>query len=402
MPLSTLLPEAYRVFFMLRTSDTWKVLLAGICSLILTVGLARFAYTPLLPVMRAETWLTEVAGGWLATFNYMGYMSGALLAASISSLHLKYRLYRVGLVVAVLSISGMALTQNIVLWAILRYVAGLSSAAGLLIGSGLMLNWLMRNGHRPELGIHFAGLGGGILVSGLVSVAMLAVHLDWAQQWWALGLLGTLFFIPAWLWLPEPASASTPYQHTQEPPSRQWLLLMIAIYFCAGFGFVVSATFTVAMVEKIPALAGWGSWVWVLVGVAATPACFVWDRVSRRIGDMPALQLAFAGQIVSIVLPAVSDNAAVAVFSSALYGATFIGIVSLTLTVIGRFYPDNPAKAMARLTLSYGVAQIIAPAITGYIAESTGSYQGGLLMAAFIMLVGMGLLWKERTLTAPS
>jgi hypothetical protein len=70
MPLSTLLPEAHRVFFMLRTSDTWKVLLAGICSLILTVGLARFAYTPLLPVMRAETWLTEVAGGWLATFNY--------------------------------------------------------------------------------------------------------------------------------------------------------------------------------------------------------------------------------------------------------------------------------------------------------------------------------------------
>jgi hypothetical protein len=57
---------------------------------------------------------------------------------------------------------------------------------------------------------------------------------------------------------------------------------------------------------------------------------------------------------------------------------------------------------MARLTLSYGVAQIIAPAITGYIAESTGSYRGGLLMAAFIMLVGMGLLWKERTLTAPS
>jgi predicted MFS family arabinose efflux permease len=266
----------------------------------------------------------------------------------------------------------------------------------------LLLNWLMRNGHRPELGIHFAGLGGGILVSGLVSVAMLAAHLDWSQQWWALGLLGALFFIPAWLWLPEPAPASAKHAHAQQPTSRQWLLLMIAVYFCAGFGFVVSATFTVAMVEKIPALAGWGSWVWVLVGITATPACFVWDRVSRRIGDMPALQLAFAGQIVSIVLPAVSDNAAVAVFSSALYGATFIGIVSLTLTVIGRFYPDNPAKAMARLTLSYGVAQIIAPAITGYIAESTGSYRGGLLMAAFIMLVGMGLLWKERTLTAPS
>ncbi len=379
---------------MLRASDTWKVLLAGICSLILTVGLARFAYTPLLPVMRAETWLTEVAGGWLATFNYMGYMSGALLAASISSLQVKFRLYRIGLVLGVLSVAGMALTQNMLLWVILRYVAGLGSAAGLLVGSGLMLNWLVRNGHRPELGIHFGGLGGGILVSGLLSVAMLAAGLDWAQQWWTLGIVGTLLFIPAWLWLPEPAPASAHQQAVQNPPARRWLILMVAAYFCAGFGYVVSATFTVAMVEKIPALAGWGSWVWILVGLAATPACFVWDRIARKAGDMRALQLAFAGQIIAIVTPAVSANALAAVCSSALYGGTFIGIVSLTLTVIGKLYPANPAKAMARLTLSYGVAQIIAPAITGYIAESTGSYQGGLLMAAAVMLAGMGLLWK--------
>ena len=378
--------------------QTSKVLLAGICSLILTVGLARFAYTPLLPVMRVETWLTEVAGGWLATFNYMGYMSGALLAASISSLHLKYQLYRAGLVVAVLSVVGMGLTDNMWLWSILRYLAGLTSAAGLLIGSGLMLNWLMRNGHRPELGIHFGGLGGGILVSGLVSVAMLAAGLDWAQQWWTLGLLGTLLFIPAWLWLPEPAPSHAQAVVTQAPPSRRWLLLMIAMYFCAGVGFVVSATFTVAMAEKIPSLQGLGSWVWVLVGVAATPACFVWDRVSRRIGDLSALQWAFAGQIIAIVLPAISNHPLVAMSSAALYGATFIGIVSLTLTVIGRLYPANPAKAMARLTLSYGVAQIIAPAITGYIAEATGSYQGGLLMAAGFMLLGMVLLWQIRVL----
>ncbi len=378
-------------------NETWKVLLAGICSLILTVGLARFAYTPLLPVMRAETWLTEVAGGWLATFNYMGYMSGALLAASISSLHVKYRLYRAGLVLAVLSITAMAFTQNMILWSILRYIAGLSSAAGLLIGSGLMLNWLMRHGHRPELGIHFGGLGGGILVSGLVSVLMLAAHLNWAEQWWGLGILGALFFIPAWLWLPEPPASHTQIKQEQTPPSRQWLMLMIAMYFCAGFGFVVSATFTVAMVEKIPALKGWGSWVWILVGIAATPACFMWDRIARRTGGMRALQLAFSGQILSILLPAFSQNPTVAVFSAALYGGTFIGIVSLTLTVIGRYYPANPAKAMARLTLSYGVAQIIAPAMTGYIAEATGNYQGGLLMAAVIMLVGMGLLWQLAT-----
>ena len=373
---------------------TWKVLMAGVCSLILTVGLARFAYTPLLPVMRAETWLTEVAGGWLATFNYMGYMSGALLAASISSLHTKYKLFHIGLLLGVCSVPAMAFTENMWVWSILRYIAGLSSAAGLLIGSGLMLNWLMRHGHRPELGVHFGGIGAGILVSGLSSVAMLAMNLDWAQQWWTLGGLGILFFAPAWLWLPEPAPAhAQTHIKTQTPPSKRWLALMIAMYFCAGFGFVVSATFTVAMVEKIPVLQGWGSWVWVLVGVTATPACFIWDRIARKLGDMPTLQIAFTGQILSLLIPALTQNPSAAVFSAGLYGATFIGIVSLTLTIIGRYYPANPAKAMARLTLSYGVAQIIAPALTGYIADATGSYQGGLLLAAAIMSLGVGLLW---------
>ena len=42
------------------------------------------------------------------------------------------------------------------------------------------------------------------------------------------------------------------------------------------------------------------------------------------------------------------------------FGATFIGIVSLTLALVGRRSPANPGKAMARLTLSYGAAQIIA------------------------------------------
>jgi predicted MFS family arabinose efflux permease len=244
------------------------------------------------------------------------------------------------------------------------------------------------------LGVHFGGIGAGILVSGLSSVAMLAMNLDWAQQWWTLGGLGILFFAPAWLWLPEPAPAhAQTHIKPQTPPSKRWLALMIAMYFCAGFGFVVSATFTVAMVEKIPALQGWGSWVWVLVGVTATPACFVWDRIARKLGDMPTLQIAFTGQILSLLIPALTQNPSAAVFSAGLYGATFIGIVSLTLTIIGRYYPANPAKAMARLTLSYGVAQIIAPALTGYIADATGSYQGGLLLAAAIMSLGVGLLW---------
>ena len=374
--------------------ERYRVIFAGICALILTVGLARFAYTPMLPIMREQAGLSHLAGGWLATINYAGYMSGALLAASISDLGKKFVIYRLGLVTAVMSTAAVGLTDNVLLWAGLRYVAGFSSTAGLLLASGLVLNWLMRQGHRPELGLHFMGLGLGIAVSG-IAVAAMVNWLSWDKQWMGLGVLGLVFFLPAWSWLPAPAPIQTTAAKpapTLAAPTRRWMWLLIAAYFCAGFGFVTSATFIVAILVKLPLLAGKGSWVWVMVGIAAAPSCFMWDRIANSMGQIRALMLAYGLQTVSIILPVVTDGPALNVIGAILFGATFVGIVSLTLTLIGRHFPANPAKAMARMTLSYGVAQIFAPAMAGYIATATGSYQGALIVTAIVMVGGMGLL----------
>ena len=96
-------------------------MIAGLFSLILTMGVARFSYTPLLPVMLNETFLNDASGGWLATINYMGYMSGAIIAASINNLKLKDTLYRIGLIVAILSTIGMGLAENYTLWSVMRF-----------------------------------------------------------------------------------------------------------------------------------------------------------------------------------------------------------------------------------------------------------------------------------------
>jgi MFS family permease len=167
------------------------------------------------------------------------------------------------------------------------------------------------------------------------------------------------------------------------------MALMVAAYFCAGWGFVINATFTVAIVEKQPLLAGQGPWAWLLVGLAATPAVFVWDRVARRTGDVGALLIAFGVQIVGVLLPALSGGLAAVLAGALLYGATFIGIVSLTLALVGRRSPANPGKAMARLTLSYGVAQVSAPALTGRMVEASGSFDAALWLTAAVLALGM-------------
>ncbi len=379
-----------------------QVLSAGIFSLILVLGVARFAYTPMLPLMQQQAGLGVAAGGWLAAFNYAGYLSGAIAASLISDLVLKDRLYRIGLVLAVASTAMMGITDNVVLWAASRFIAGLSSAAGLLLGTGLIMNWLIRHNHRSELGIHFSGIGLGIAGCAQV-VAIMSWWLDWQQQWWVLTVFGGLLLIPAWRWLPPPHGGAMPageQKWEDRPPAPAFMRLFMAAYFCAGVGYVVSTTFIVAIVEHLPGLTGRGPLVFLLIGIAGAPACIIWDLIARRTGDLNALMLASGLQVFGILLPllGVATDAganlslAFAVLGSLLFGSCMVGIVSLVLSMAGRYYPSRPAKMMGRMTLSYGVAQMIAPAFTGWLATSSGTYASGLYFAAGAMVVCLLLL----------
>ncbi len=371
-----------------------KVLGAGVFSMMLALGIARFAYTPLLPLMQAQAGLGLAEGGWLAAINYAGYLTGALTAASISDLVLKDRLYRIGMVVAVLSTLMMALTTDFWLWAVSRYVAGLSSSASMLLGTGLILNWLIRHNHRPELGIHFSGLGLGIAGCSIV-VALLSAVLDWREQWYAFAAIGCVLMVPALAWLPAPDRSAVTKSGApmhDNPPGALFLRLLMAAYFCAGVGYVISATFIVAIVNRLPGLEGQGSWIFLVIGLAAAPTCIVWDLVARRTGELNALLLAAMLQIVGILLPVLIGGVLGTVAGAVLFGGTFMGMVSLVLTMAGRYYPTRPAKMMGRMTISYGAAQILGPAVTGWLGATFGSYAGGLYVAASALALGVVVL----------
>ena len=372
----------------------WQVLTGGICGLVLTIGLARFAYTPLLPSLQIQTGLTDAAAGGLAAINYAGYMSGALAATWIDDVRWRHCLYSAGLWMALVTVAAMALTTWLPAWAVIRYIGGLCGATGMLLGSGLVLGWLMRQGRRPELGLYFIGLGLGIVVSALGAWGLSQVWPSWSDQWLAFAALGLVFFVPAWKWRP-PVPPQVAVSHDTVAGglgSRRWTWTLLTSYFAAGWGFVISATFTVAIVEREPALVGQGPLAWAMVGMAAMPAVFIWDLVARRVGDKRALLLAFGLQTASVMLPAMSGELWAALAGAVGYGATFIGIVSMTLALVGRRAPSNPGKAMAKLTLSYGAAQMLAPVVAGYMAQTTGTFKGALWLTAGVMAAGMALL----------
>lgn len=380
----------------MKLSEQFKAQLACVIGGIITVGIARFAYTPMLPEMVADIGLTETVAGFLAAANYAGYLSGALLISLIHNLQLKVKLYRYGLIAAVFTTLCMAATTNEWLWYVLRYISGLSSAAGILLGAGLLMHWLRQNKAKAELGIFFSSLGIGIVITA-ITAQLIKVQYSWDQQWIIYGLLSLLLIFPVMFWFPDFTKSTVDSQQidhkeAQPLPSKQFFLTLQAAYFCAGFGYVVTATFLITIVELLPNMKGLGWVVWLLVGIAAAPGCWLWDLYVRKVGLWSSLFQAYILNMVSTALLLFDPSATVVFISAVIYGFSFIGIVSMTLSMIGRLYPENSSRSMSHLTFSYGLAQVIAPALVGIIAEKSESFTDGLIITVVVMLIGIGLL----------
>lgn len=381
-----------------------SVLFSGICALILSIGIARYSFTPMIPSMQAQVGLSEGLAGWLAGWNYIGYLTGLFLVWLLSDLRAKDFFYRYGLLVAIIATALMAAHDNRVVWYASRFFAGISSATGFMLGTGLVLNWLHHNGYKGELGIHFAGIGLGIIVTAIaVDLTDLGAvfAVNWRLQWVILAGVGFLLMIPAVGLLPMPKQEEVEmsregYEMRKVAlPSEKWLWLMQGAYFCAGFSNTVNVTFT-SLITELQPLEGLGAKMWLLVGIAATPAPFLWDRIARRLGGLNALKLAFATNAIGNICLALSHSLMATAFACVLFGFTFMGIVSLTLSTVGRQYGTKATQIMARLTLGYCIAQILSPIISGSIAEFTGDFRLSLYVVSGFMVVGMFCLLLLR------
>ncbi len=384
-----------------------KVFFGGVCALALTMGISRFTYTPLLPIMQSETLLGVASGGWLATIHYFGYLFGVLTTLKIVSLRSRELFYFFGLLMSVLSTFMMALAENFLLWSIARFIAGFSGSAGIIIGAGLVMQWITENtSQKPQMGKFFAGAGIGIVISALGSMLFTFFDFTWDYQWIAYGIIATFLFLLAWVFRPKFKQVKKittnsindqkkliSNQQVEKPKGLYKLLLM---YFSSGFAFVISATFTVSIVKLNPEIQHLGDFVWLLVGLASVPSVLIWDKVESNFGMLNALCFAIAFHSISLFLNAFSSSFLILLIAAFLFGVSNLGIVSLTMTLAGRECPNNPGKEMARLTIAFAIALIIGPSIAASLAEIQGTYKFSLILSSLMLVIGIFLLLSRK------
>ncbi|MFC5036501.1 YbfB/YjiJ family MFS transporter [Tianweitania sediminis] len=369
----------------------WKTAAAGLTGMAAVMGIGRFVFTPILPAMMVGLDMNASEAGWIASANYVGYLLGAILAGGGWGQGREYRVATSSLVLSAVLLLIMGLTENYPLMLAVRFLAGMASAFTMVFLSTIVFARLALLGRSDLQGTFFAGVGVGMMLSAAITGLL---YLGGAEWWW--GWIGSAVVaggasVLALIFLEPPARLSGPATREPPLPAGRPLQALIVAYGLFGAGYIVTATFLIAIVR-----AGNGgplteSAVWLVTGLAVIPSMPLWSFLARRIG----LTATFA---VGLVVEAIGVTASVATggflgpfIGGALLGGTFVAVTSLGVQAGRLLAKQSPRRAMAVMTSAFGLGQMIAPVLAGYVADWTGSFTVPSLGAAFVLLLAAAI-----------
>jgi predicted MFS family arabinose efflux permease len=382
----------------LPAARPWHVALAGMVSLAVAMGIGRFAFTPLLPMMLADGVVDLPTASWLASANYLGYLVGALLCTfqPWRGRPEPTRFVRGALVATVLLTLAMALHLPGA-WAALRFAAGVASAVAFVYTSGWCLGQLAQMGVPAMGALIYTGPGAGIVASGLAGSAMVALHWTSAAGWAVFGVLAALLVAPVWgvfrghastAQAASPAASSTAGATGHGPVEVGLLALAYGI---AGFGYIITATFLPVIARQALPGSPWLDLFWPIFGAGVVTGAIVASRIRVSIDLRWLLVGCYVVQAIGVASSLVSATLAGFAVGSLLLGLPFTAITFFAMQEVRRVRPTQVARSMGLLTAVYGLGQIIGPPLAAGLVQRAGNAARGFTLALEIAAASLAL-----------
>src|SRR5512140_318134 len=360
-----------------------SVALAGLAALVVAMGIGRFAFTPLLPMMQHDAGLSLAQGGYLASANYAGYLAGALWAMRPARSDVAIRAAVVAIGVSTLA---MGLTHGMAGWILWRAVAGMASAWALVHVSSWCLEQLAASGKPGLGGVVFSGVGWGMVLAGGLCLALMTLGTSSSQTWIILGAASLA--VAAALWPRFTRRART----SAEGNALTWNAASVRLVLCYaafGFGYIIPATFVPAMARDIVADPLVFGWAWPVFGTAAALSTLFAPRGdNRRVWLIAALVMALG-----VAAPIFVSGIAGVLGSALLVGSTFMVI---TMAGMKEARQVGGPALMAAMTAAFAAGQIAGPLAVSALAYVRGGITVALLIAAGLLIASAAALARKE------
>ena len=401
-------------------TSPFAIAFAGAISLATALGIGRFAFTPLLPMMLHDGTIDLPGGSVLATANYIGYLLGAILAAMQPALLARFKwlprlpaagIVRWGLLVTAILAGAMALPFPL-LWPSVRFVAGIASSYVFVFSMGWCIAHLSRVDRARLGGLMFTGPGIGITASGFIVGSLNAIPVSAATGW--LTFAGLALVMTALVWFifqgnePLPAAISVTSTGQPEAHSRAEVTMLVIAYGLAGFGYIITATFLPVIARETLPPSIWIDALWPIFGIGTIIGALLSMLVPKRFDLRNSLAVMYGIQALGVIAAVVSPTAA-----GFAIGAFFAGLPITTISFFAiqearRLRPHNAAALIGLITAIYGIGQIVGPPLVTLMlarapthaqafAISLGIASATLILGG-IMFAAMARVWP----TAPS
>jgi len=362
------------------------------------MGIGRFAFTPLLPLMVRDGSLAPSDGAWLAASNYLGYLAGALAASRLGlSPPMLMRASLAGIVVAT---AAMGRFDGLAAWMILRFVAGAFSACALVATSAWALQHLTRAASASLSGIVYAGVGVGIALTGLFCVAAAQPGVPAGRLWLELGVLAALAVACSIPFVGRPLETAALARSTSLPDATLGPYAGVVVcYGVLGFGYILPATFLPALAREVvddPRLFGLA---WPVFGVAAALSTIA---IARRFGHVNRLRVWAVSHLfmaAGVILPSMWLAPVTIAIAALLVGSTFMVATMIGMQEARARAPDNPTALLGLMTAAFSIGQLVGPVVSGTldllpIGHST-ALGCALQLAAFALALSAAYLWRH-------
>lgn len=391
------------------------IILIGLVALAIAMGVGRFAFTPMMPLMLRDGSLDAVTGTEWATANYFGYLLGALSASWFAGS--PRRGLQIGLIGVAVTTLGMVWGDAGLPWLgmALRASAGIFSAWVLVCASGWCLPELSRR-HATSLGgWMYTGVGLGIAGTGVLT--WLGGGQSAVVLWAELGLLAVLGAAYVLRQLPESSAAAAPSGASAPPrpaasTAGRGNLGVVLCYSAFGFGYIIPATFLPTMARQLVADPLVFGLTWPIFGTAAALSVAFASRWLHGWSRRKVWAIAQGVMAVGTFLPLLQQSLWGLAGSAVLVGGTFMVTTMAGLQLARERIPDNPTALLARMTAGFAAGQIAGPLlvrligdarVAGWDALSWASAIATVLLAGTALWLWLGSRHSDRpAITSPS